>query len=286
MAGIGSSNLLNMTRRGFLGAAAAAGAGLLAGCGSSASSGSGTTAATEAATTDDGTYTLVEDGKLTVASDLAFPPFDSLDGDTPVGFDVDISKGIAEKLGLECSYLPAQNFDTIIPTIKAGGKADIGNSAFTITDERKEEIDFTDPYLDSNQSIATASTAERKSSEDLNAEGVKIAVQSGTTGEEWARENIPEATVVTLDDPIQCMTGVQQGLYDACVADEPVLSYLVKNSYTDCEVTEEIPTGEQYGIVVSKDNPNLTKAINKALAEMVDDGTMDSLQQQWFGTSL
>ena len=286
MAGIGSSNLLNMTRRGFLGAAAAAGAGLLAGCGSSASSGSGTTAATEAATTDDGTYTLVEDGKLTVASDLAFPPFDSLDGDTPVGFDVDISKGIAEKLGLECSYLPAQNFDTIIPTIKAGGKADIGNSAFTITDERKEEIDFTDPYLDSNQSIATASTAERKSSEDLNAEGVKIAVQSGTTGEEWARENLTEATIVSLDEIISGMTGVSTGSYDGLVIDLPVASNQIKNSFTDLKVIEQIQTGEQYGIAVSKDNKALLDAINKALADIKSDGTMDSLEQTWFGTTL
>ena len=60
----------------------------------------------------------------------------------------------------------------------------------------------------------------------------------------------------------------------------------MSNSYTDCKVIEEIPTGEQYGIVVSKDNPALTKAINEALADMEADGTMDSIEEKWFGTTL
>jgi polar amino acid transport system substrate-binding protein len=113
-----------------------------------------TTEAAESATTDAGDYTLVEDGKLIVASDLDFPPLDSFEGGEAKGFDVELSQAIAEKMGLECEYLPPMNFDAIIPLIQQGGKADIGNSAFSITDERKKEIDFTDAYLDSNLGIA------------------------------------------------------------------------------------------------------------------------------------
>ena len=124
--------------------------------------------------------------------------------------------------------------------------------------------------------------------EQLNAKGMQIAVQSGTTGESWAQENLPKATVVPLDDIIQAMTGVQTGLYNACVADLPVTSYEIKQAYGDLQIPEggEIPTGEQYGIVVSKKNPGLTKAINKALKELKGDGTMDALEQKWFGTTI
>ena len=273
----------SLTRRGFLAAAASAGMVALAGCSGSGSDSSGS----EGSSAETGDLGLVEEGKLTVASDLAFPPFDSLDDDgNPTGFDVDVSGAIAERLGLEVSYLNPQNFDTIIPTIVAGGKADIGNSAFTITAERQEEVYMTESYLDANLALAIGPDSTVTSSDELNASGIDIAVQSGTTGEEWARENLPEATVKTLDDPIQAMTGVQQGLYDACCADEPVLSYLVTNSYTNCSVLETIPTGDQYGIVVNKDNTALCEAVNDAIKDMKSDGTLDDLEMKWFGTDL
>ena len=127
---------------------------------------------------------------------------------------------------------------------------------------------------------ATDTTAEA-----LNAADVKVAVQSGTTGEAWVKENLPSATCVPLDDIIQCLTGVQSGLYQATVADLPVISYEIAIAYTDLMVPDggEIPTGEQFGIVVSKDNPGLTAAINKALAEIKSDGTQDSIEKKWFG---
>ena len=116
--------------------------------------------------------------------------------------------------------------------------------------------------------------------------GTQVAVQSGTTGESWVKENLPQATCVPLDDAIQALTGVQTGLYAAAVADLPVMSYLCKQSYTSLKVMIEIPTGEQYGIVVSKTNSKLTADINKALADLQADGTMDALKQKWFGQKL
>ncbi|MCC6102359.1 MAG: ABC transporter substrate-binding protein [Olegusella sp.] len=265
-------------------AAATAAMPALVACGSSsASSGS-----SSSSSSSDESYTLVEAGKLIVASDLAYPPMESVpDGATdPVGFEVDMMKEIASRLGLTCEYLPAQKFDTIIATIKEGGKADVGASSFTITDERKEEVDFTDSFMDSNQALVTRTDATDTTEDALNVAGKKIAVQSGTTGEDWAKENLTNATVVPLDDTIQALTGCQTGLYDAVVADLPVMKYECTNSYTDLQVAIEIPTGEQYGIVVSKDNPGLTKAINEALSDMDSDGTMDKLETNWFGSAL
>ena len=277
-------NLMNKTldRRGFVAAvSAAAGALALAGCGSSKSGASAADASADAAS-----YTLVEDGKIIVASDLANPPLDYVENNENKGFEVELMGAIADKLGLTCEYLPAMKFDAIIPLIKQGGKADVGVSNFTITDERKAEIDFTDAYLDSNQGVVTRSDAEKDNADALNAADVKIACQSGTTGETWAQENLPKATIVSLDDPVQAVTGVSTGLYDAAAADLPVMSYLCSQSFTDCKVAIEVPTGEQYGIVVSKDNPGLTKAINEALSELEADGTVKELQVKWFGAEV
>ena len=251
--------------------------------------GSSTSGTTSSSTSESAaSYSLVESGKILVASDLANPPLDSTNEKTgePEGFEVDLMVAIAGKMGLESQYLSAMKFDAIIPMIKQGGKADVGVSNFTITDERKQEIDFSDPYMDSNQGVVTKADSAKADEDSLNSTGVKVAVQSGTTGEAWVQENLTEATCVPLDDPIVALTGVQSGLYDAAVADLPVMSYLCTNSYTDCKVAIEIPTGEQYGIVISKDNPGLTAAINEALSALKDDGTIDDLEKKWFGTTL
>ena len=266
---------------------------VLAACGSTnnnqpaASDNGGSQASDNAAASDD--YTLVQDGKLTMISNFYFPPFVSMsaeNGGDFEGFDVDVYKAVCDKLGLEPNILPSVQFDTIVPTIKQGGKADVSIGAITITDERQQEVDMIDPYMDSNQAIVVKKDATATDIDTLNVSGMQIAVQAGTTGESWARENLPNATVVPLDDIIQCLTGVQTGLYNAVVCDLPVAEYEINVAYSDLQVTTEIPTGEQYGIVVSKDNPGLTKAINQALQELQDDGTMDELEQKWFGTTL
>ena len=221
-------------------------------------------------------------------SNFNFPPFVSIDPDSKdfVGFDVDMYKEICKRLNLAENILPSVQFDTIVPTIKQGGKADISLGAITITDDRKEEVAMSDPYLDSNQSIVVKKGASATTQDALNADGMQIAVQSGTTGEDWAKENLPNATIVPLDDIIQAMTGVQSGLYNACVIDLPVASYMCTKSYTDLTVAISIATGEQYGIVVSKKNTKLTKDLNAAIEEMKSDGSLDELEKKWFGTTL
>jgi polar amino acid transport system substrate-binding protein len=274
----------HLSRRDFFKTAAILGGLALTGC--SSNSGSSEPAADEAA--DASEFTLVKEGTLIVASDLDFMPLDYYEDGEAKGFDVDLSKEIAARLGLECEYLPPMDFDSIIPMIKQGGKADIGNSAFSITEERKLEIDFTDAYLDSNLGVAVKKDLgvvgdEAAIVNALNAPDMTVAVQAGTTGADWAAENLPNATIVPLASVTVCMTGVSTGQYQAFCADLPVIGYQCTVSFTDCEVCLEIPTGEQYGIVVSKDNPALTASINEALAAMQADGTMDALKSKWFG---
>lgn len=231
-----------------------------------------------------GAYTLVEDGKLTVASDLATPPFEYVnDSGEDQGFTYELMGMIADELGLELNYLPAQKFDGIIPMVKQGVKTDVGACNITITDERKEEVDFTDPYIDSNQGVAVAKGTGYDTVDSLNASGVKIAVQSGTTSEEWAIENLPQATTVNFDDWTAAFTAVMSGQCQAVVCDLPVEQWMVSNSFTGMEIIKEVPTGEQFGIAVSKDNPELTQAINDALAKIKSSGAYDKLYEKWFG---
>ena len=168
---------------------ATASAGLAACGGTSTSAGS---AAGSAASTADADFTTVEEGKLIAASDLAYPPLESVEGDEePKGFEVDIVKACAEKLGLTAEYLPAQKFDSIIPMIKQGGKADIGASSFTITDDRKKEIDFTDPFMDSNQGLVTQKGSDATDEESLNVEGKKIVSSPAPRARSGSRRTSP-----------------------------------------------------------------------------------------------
>lgn len=273
-----------ISRRQFLqGGTLFAGALALAACGGNSAS---TEASSTASASTEGEYTLVEAGKLTCISNLFFPPFESMNESTgePEGFDIDVSKSLAEHMGLEVNWLPSQDFDTLVPTIKNGGKADIAIAGMTITDKRKEEVDMSDPYVDSNQSIVVKA-GSGETAKTLDDKEKVIAVQSGTTGQDWANENLTNATIKPLSTVIEAMNGVQTGLYDAVVCDLPVSKYQLK-TYTDLEIVEEIPTGEQYGIAVSKDNPGLLEAINAALAKMESDGSMDAIEADWFGSAL
>ncbi len=242
----------------------------LAGCSSSAD--------------DQSSFALVEEGKLTVASDLATPPFEyTTDDGQPQGFTYELMGMIAEELGLELNYLPAQKFDSIIPMTKQAVKTDVGACNITINDERLEEVDFTDPYMDSNQGIATVKGGGYDTVESLNTAGVRIAVQSGTTSEQWAIEHLPNAQTVNFDDWTAAFTAVMSDQCQGVVCDLPVEQWMVSNSFTSMQIIEEVPTGEQFGIAVSKDNPELTAAINEALAAIRADGRYAELYETWFG---
>ena len=277
--------MTNIDRRTFVkGLGALAGAAVLAGCGGNSNKGDDKA---QSADSKDDSYTLVTPGKLTVVAELGFAPLEYMDDKTgePLGFDVDFAKALGKKLGLETTYLPNQKYDTLIPTIQQGGKADVAIAGITINDERKESVDFTDPYLDSNQAIV-AKKGSAETDQSLNDPSKSVVCQSGTTGDEWIDEHLSKATKKPLDEVTACLTGVQTGTFNAFVIDLPIAQYMLKNSFPDLEVIKEIPTGEQYGVAVSKDNPKLTEALNKAIKELQDDGTMDKIETDWFGAAL
>lgn len=255
---------------------------VLAGCGGGANSAS--TASTSASTASDGSYKLVESGTLTCVSEIGFMPFEYLEeGSTePVGYDIDVANEIAKRMGLTCKFLPSQNFDTLLTTISEGSKADISIAGITIQADRAKTVDFSDPYYSSNQALIVKK-GSNETLQSLNAKEKKVACQRGTTGDTWISENLPSAEKTALDDVAAGLAGVSTGTYSAYVIDLPVAERQLKD-YQDLEIVEKIATGEEYGIAISKNNPELTKAINKALGEMKADGTLDKLTAKWLSS--
>lgn len=232
---------------------------------------------------------LVKPGVLTVGSDTAFPPFESMNGSTAEGFDVDLANAIAKQLGLTVNFT-SQKFDTLIPQLKAGGTFDVIMSGMTITPERQKEITFSTPYIDSNQSIAVVKgkfpKVDGNDAAAINKEftGKIIGVQSGTTGEAWAKENIKGAKqIIPFDDTLSAFAALNAGKVDAVVNDLPVSAYLVKTSYKTDELISEIPTGEQYGIGMNTNNTALITGVNDALAKIKANGEYNTIYEKWFG---
>lgn len=226
---------------------------------------------------------LVVPGQLTVGSDTAFPPFESMNGDVAEGFDVDLMGAIAKEMGIDKVVFKTEIFDTLIPTLKAGGKFDVIASGMTIKAEREKEIDFSDPYFDSNQSVAMKTGGTYTAPADLK--GKKVGVQSGTTGESWANENLKPAgaEIVPFKDAVSAFSALQAGNVFAVINDLPVTADVVKDESKGLAMIAQIPTGEQYGFGVSKDNPELLKAVNDALAKVKESGEYATIYKKWFG---
>ena len=227
-------------------------------------------------------FETIEEGKLLVGSCLDYPPFESVKNGEPTGFDVDISTEIADRLGLEIEFIKA-NFDNIFTDL-AGGKFDMVAAASTITAERQQIVDFSDPYFNSRQGLTvnTAETPDIASTDDLG-EGDVVGAQKGTTGLAWAKDNLASqgVEIKTYDAAPEAFTQLEGGAITAVVNDEGS-SIAEVEQRSDLKVVEAIDTEEKYGLALSKDNPELTDAINGALAEIIEDGTYAELFKKYF----
>lgn len=281
--------MMELSRRSFVTVAGMAAIGLataaLTGCDNSASTTSTTTSASSSAASSSAaeaaSYKLVTPGKLTVGSDLAYPPMEYLDGDTPAGFGIAMIEEVAKRLGLEADILSPQNFDTLITQVASGTKMDVSVSSITITDDRKETVDFSTPYFDSNLAVVVLADSDVTSTDDLKT--ASVGCQSGSTGEDWIRENLRDATCKPFNTPAECLAAVRTGDVVAAIYDDPVAENNVAGEYDDCKVLQVIATGEQYGIAINKENTQLTADINQALADMEADGTLDDIYAEWIG---
>ncbi|MCS7011530.1 MAG: basic amino acid ABC transporter substrate-binding protein [Anaerolineales bacterium] len=217
--------------------------------------------------------------KITVATDATWPPFEYVDPTTQeiIGFDIDLIKAIAENQGLEIEIVNVP-WDSLLAGM-AQCQYDIAISAMTITEERKQSFNFSDPYFAAGQIVTVqASNTDIKSKNDLA--GKTVGVQLGTTGDIEAQK-IAGATVKNYDDIGLAFQDLINGQIDAVIADNPLaLGYVGKNP-DKLKVVGEVFTDEYYGIAVCKNKTELLEKINAGLAAVKAQGLLEELTQKW-----
>lgn len=228
---------------------------------------------------------LVKDGQLTVCSDMPYIPFEFDEKGETKGFDYEIVTAMAKKMGLDKAQFDTTPFDSIIPAL-AAKNCDMIASAMTITDERAEKVDFTDPYFDADQSLLVLKKNAEKYKTLADLAGQVIGVQTGTTGETYTNEHKPDdATIKGFGTGDELFPALISGDVAGALQDLPVNGYRAATAPDQFTVTETFKTGEQYGFAVRKGDKALLDALNKALGEIRDDGTYKSIYETWFGKS-
>ena len=259
----------------------------LAACASNASNDTAAPAdsATETEAPADTADTDGASGKLTMATEATFPPYEYYDGDAIVGIDVEVAQAIAAKLGMELEVTDIA-FDSIIPGIQTG-KYDMGMAGMTVTDERKEQVNFSDSYATGVQVVIDKDDSAITSVDDLFADGADTVVgtQAGTTGFIYATSDIEDAglgTVKSFGKTTDAVEALKNGQVDCVILDnEPAKALVAANEGLHILDTEYAV--EDYAIAIAKENTDLLDKINTALAELKDDGTLQSIVDKYIG---
>lgn len=217
-------------------------------------------------------FETVQAGRLTVGSDIPFPPFEFREGGELTGFDVEMVEEMASRLELRVRWVDT-SFDTIFTQL-AAGRFDAVASATTITEERQRQVSFTEPYFSAQQALTvnTRETPGIESVEDLES-GQVVAVQKGTTGEIWVRENLPEGVDIrSFPEAPDTYTALEAANVTAVIFDE-ASAVTEAEKREALEVVQQIDTGERYGFAVDPRNEELLDALNGVLEEVKEDGT-------------
>jgi len=219
-----------------------------------------------------------------VGTDAAYAPFESQNekGEI-VGFDIDVVKAIAAKAGIEVKFVNTP-WEGIFNALGQGDR-DLLVSAVTITDERKQTMDFTDPYFDAVQLIAVKESSKVAKFADLKK--LKVGVQTGTTGDEAVSKLLGKTNtnIKRFESTPLALKELESGGLDAVVADNGVvINYVANNPGGKFKtVSDKDFVPEQYGIPVKKGNTELLAKLNKGLADIKADGTYDQIYTKYFG---
>lgn len=221
---------------------------------------------------------------LRVGTNADFAPFEFQDenGSTEYqGFDMDLIRAVAKEMGYTAE-IQNVNFDGLIPAMESGN-IDIIASGMTINEERKNQVEFSDPYYTSGLTIVVP-----KDNTDINGfadlKGKKIAVQIGTTSMEEAQK-IEGAEVKALNSSADTFMELKAGNVDAVINDLPVNDYyIVKTKATDVKRLDDKLTSEEYGFAMKKGNIELKQKVDAALKTLKENGEYDKIYEKWFGT--
>ena len=266
---------------------------MLAGCGDSAASSAAASEAATAAPTEAATetsvkdeapaaeaadFTTVEAGKLHMATNAAFPPYEMVADDGSFeGIDVEIAGKVAEKLGLEL-VVDDMDFGSVITSVQSG-KSDIAMAGLTVTEDRKQNVDFSDTYATGVQMVIVPIDSDIESIDDL--QGKLIGCQESTTGYIYCSDDYGEDMVTAFPNGANAVQALLSGKVDAVVIDsQPAQEFVAQNAGKLKMLGTEY-VSEDYAIGVSKDNTALRDAVNNALKELIGDGTVQSILDKY-----
>lgn len=213
---------------------------------------------------------------LVMATNAEFPPYEFHEGDEIVGIDAEIAKAIADKLGMELKIEDVA-FDSIIPGVQAG-KYDMGMAGMTVTDERLQSVNFSTSYAKGVQVVIVKDGSDIKTVDDIA--GKKIGVQTSTTGDIYATDDFGEENITKYDNGAMAVQALVAGKVDCVIIDnEPAKNYVAANE--GLKILETSYVEEDYAICFNKDNAELQEKVNKALEELIADGTVKSIVDKY-----
>jgi polar amino acid transport system substrate-binding protein len=245
----------------------------LAGCTNTDSARAGSADNTGLATDADNKDTKT----LVVAMELAYPPFETKDdAGNPSGLSVDFIQDFGAAYGYDV-VIENTAWDGLIPSLQTG-KADCIISSMTITDERKEAVDFSEPYAKAQLAILANSSSGITSMEDFDQPGRKLAVKTGSTGDKYATDHLTNTEIIRLADESACVTEVIQGKADGFIYDQlTIYRNQQSNPTTTTAIYIPFQDVEYWGIAVKKGNATLLSQLNEFIAQSKQDGEFDRL---------
>lgn len=256
----------------------------MAGCGSSSTSTASSAAATSEASSqaaeasgDSAVAAIKAKGKITMVTNAEFPPFEYKDGNEVLGIDAEIGQKIADKLGVELEITDIA-FDSCIPSLKSG-KADFCAAGMTATEDRKKNVDFSDPYFNASQAVIVAADSEITKPEELD--GKVVGVQTGTTGDTYVTNedgssDIKVKEVKRYQKGMDAVADLMTGRIDAVVIDNyPAQKFVAQNS-DKIKTLDDALTEEEYAIACPKGS-DLVATINDVIKELQDSGELNEI---------
>ncbi|WP_135534673.1 basic amino acid ABC transporter substrate-binding protein [Halostella pelagica] len=227
-----------------------------------------------------------DDQTLTPATNPGFAPFEMKENGELVGFDVDLLNAVIDETEYELGEWQEFDFTSLVPALD-NDRADVVAAAMTINDERKQTVDFTDPYYSADQAVLVqeGSDFSPESMDDLA--GHDIGAQGGTTGEGLIQDRIENGTYEesnynTYDNYVFSVEDLENGNIEAVVLDDPVANTFASNR--DVEVAFVFETDEEYGFAVQKGADDVRTALNEGLQAVRDNGTYEELTNKWFAS--
>lgn len=228
---------------------------------------------------------LAEDELLRVGTESSYAPFEFTDAQGKlVGFDIDLAEAVAKQMGIEVEWVQMP-FDGLIPAMLTS-QVDMAVASFTVTEERKKRINFSDPYYRSGLTFVIRKSDESKYNSVESLKSQRLCAQLGSVSAMKA-QTFSKDNVTTFNDAYAAYLELKSGGCEAVLNDRPVNLYFMSNSKNADEFVEinELMDAEDMAMVIPKNNEELLTKVNKALAELKANGTYEQIYNKWFGAS-